>query len=92
MDSLIKSDVFFFITSIAVVLITLLLAALLVYGISILHTVRGISKQVKHEAELITQDIHDARDYARGTGFSLMGVVAMFKSIIARRFGNKRKK
>jgi hypothetical protein len=87
MDSLIKSDIFFFITSIAVVLITLLLAIGLVYAISILHTIEGISKQLKQEADLISQDISDVRNYARGQSWTIMGLTQLFKTIFSRRSG-----
>jgi hypothetical protein len=92
MDSLIKSDIFFFITSIAVVLITLLLAIGLVYAISILHTIEGISKQLKQEADLISQDIADVRTYAHGQSWTLRGLSALFKTIFLRRNGLSKSK
>lgn len=87
MDSLIKSDVFFFITSMAVILITILLAVGLVYVITILHTIKGISKQVKQEADLISQDIAEVRNYAYGQGWTVRGLVQLFKTIFGRRTG-----
>ena len=65
MDTLIHADVFFFITSIAVVIGSVLLAIILIYGILIFRDLLAISNKVKRETELIAMDIEEAREHIK---------------------------
>ena len=56
-----KSDVFFFITSTAVVVLSLVLLVALYYLIKILRDVKDISHTVKRESELILSDVDAVR-------------------------------
>ena len=51
MDDFYKQDVFFFITTIAVVLITVFSIVILAYVVKILHDVKYISKKAKTESD-----------------------------------------
>lgn len=62
MNSLIQADIFFFITSIAVIVITLAVLVLLVYGIKIARTISHISESVKKQSDEILTDIHQLRE------------------------------
>ena len=56
-----KSDVFFFITSTAVVVLSLVLLVAFYYLIKILRDVKDISHTVKRESELISSDVDAVR-------------------------------
>lgn len=62
MDSLFKSDVFFFITSCVVVLGGILLAVVLVYAIAIMRHISHVIGRARNEADKIISDVHDAKD------------------------------
>ena len=85
MDTLIKSEIFFFITSIAVVILTILLGMAAVYLIRILRNVDDISKKAKDEAALIKEDVADLRQNIRDEGIKVKSFVNFFKKIKGRR-------
>lgn len=58
MDSLIHADIFFFITTIAVIVLALLVAVLLGTGIAILWEVRSIARRTRREVERVFDGIH----------------------------------
>lgn len=57
MTELIKSDVFFFITAVAIVVVTIVILVALYYVIKILRDFEEISDIVKNESKLIAGDI-----------------------------------
>lgn len=77
MNQLVHADIFFFITSIAVVLITIVAVIFLVYAIKILQEVRALVKFLHEEAEKISGDLADVRAKLQAGG--LIGwLVQMF--------------
>ncbi len=74
MDTLIKSDVFFFITSIAVIVLGALIGAATVYLIRILRDVKAISERVKEETTATADDFREVRSHlkAQGLGFAAL--------------------
>jgi uncharacterized protein YoxC len=67
-DPFYKQDIFFLITSIAVAVLTILLAVLAVYLIKVFKDIKYITKKAKSEADLITEDIHELRQNVRQEG------------------------
>lgn len=61
MDSFLKSDIFFFITSVAVVIIAILLTVLIIYLIKVSRDIRYISQRAKTEADNIIEDVSQLR-------------------------------
>ena len=61
MEAVLKSEVFFFITSTAVVVLSVVLLVALYYLIKILRDVKDISHTVKRESELISSDVDAVR-------------------------------
>ncbi len=61
MESLIKSDIFFFITTICIVLVTILFVVILIYLIRVLKDIDFLSKKIKKEGEEIIDDAHNVR-------------------------------
>ncbi len=57
MDSLARSDLFFFITTIAVVLVTALVVAALIYVVRILRDIKSLSQKLEEGGDAIANDI-----------------------------------
>ncbi len=75
MDSLIKADIFFFITSVAVVVLALLGAVVFGMVIAVLVEVRKIATRTRREVEGIYNDIHAIRSEVReGAGAVRRGI------------------
>lgn len=69
MDAIAKSDIFFVITAVAVVLLSAFALVALVYVIRILRNVSDISDRTREEVSHIQEDIHAARSRMRQAGF-----------------------
>lgn len=61
MESFIKSDIFFFVTTICIVLVTLLFLVILFYLIRVLRNIDFLSKKIKEEGSEIIEDAHNIR-------------------------------
>lgn len=79
MDVIAKSDVFFFITSIAVIVLSAVVAVALVYAIRILRNVSHVSKIVSEESDLIAKDVSRLREEAENNGVKVGRLMRMFK-------------
>jgi prolipoprotein diacylglyceryltransferase len=87
MESLVKSDIFFFITSIAVTVLTVILVFLFYYGFKILKQIRFITNRFKEEGEFFLQDAKELRETYKGKLGSILSLVA---SVVA--FSKKKRK
>ena len=65
MESLLRSDIFFFITSVAVVVVTIFLVVALWYVIRILRNVKDVSDLIKKESVFVINDIAGVRTSIR---------------------------
>ena len=92
MNSLIQANIFFFITSVAVVLVTLLCLAILMYLVLILRDFRGVSRKVRQETELIAMDIDEARAHIKERGASMGSAFDFFKDLAGKGKKGKSKK
>jgi uncharacterized protein YoxC len=88
MDTLIHADIFFFITTISIVVVTIGFIIALIYIIKILRTVSKVGDKVKEESDEIIDDIKALRGNIKQQGFSFMNV----KNVIKMVFGKKRSK
>lgn len=84
METLAKSDVFFFITSVAVILLTAMCLIILFYGIRLFRTAVLISRKIKEEGDAISNDIAAIRTKVSEQGF---GIKTLF-NLISGFFGN----
>lgn len=87
MENVAKSEVFFFITTFAVVILTILLAVLIVYLIKVSRDVKNIARKARAEAENIIGDVKDLRENIKTQGERVKNMVSMFSG-----FNNKKKK
>lgn len=86
MEGLLKSDIFFFITSAVVIAIGVGLVIVLFYLINILRDVKDVSKTVKNETKEFAQDLSQLRSgVKKGKVFS--SLFSFFRAIFA---GSKR--
>ena len=61
MEDFLKMDVFFFVATLAMVLVTILISVALAYVIRFLRIVNRISETVEEETDMIRSDIQEAR-------------------------------
>lgn len=89
MDTIIHADIFFFVSTIALVVITLGLIVALVYIIKILRTISNVSEKVKDESDEILADIKNLRGTIKRQGFGLRNVTELIKMVFGRKKSKK---
>ncbi len=80
-----KSDIFFFITSIAVVILTMLLVVAIAYTIRILRNLDDISAKAKDEVGLIKEDISELRQNIKTEGTKIKHFANFFNKLKGRK-------
>ena len=68
MNTLIHADIFFFVTTIAVVVVGAALTVLIVYLVGVLRNAKKISEEFRAETVLLRQDLADLRAEVRRRG------------------------
>ena len=93
MADVMHADIFFFITSIATVVLTILLAIALYYAIRILHDVREVTEKIRKASNDLERDLDHLRNTVKGEGMRVKMIVEMVLSFITRQIpkGRKRK-
>jgi len=87
MQTLIHADIFFFITSIVVVLIGIGAIISIIFSILILKNLYRLSETVRDEAGHIAEDMDELR--AKAKGFSWVIAFQLFKKFFIKKFINK---
>lgn len=85
MNDFIKQDIFFFITSIAVVVLTVLVGVLLVYFIRISRNIHHISDKVRAETDVISEELGELRRNIRKEGVRIKHFAKFFGTIQRRK-------
>ena len=87
MDSLLKSDIFFVVTTFVVLGLGVLIAVALVYLVRILSDVKKLSKKVRQEGESIVEDIEGLRENIKKNTIKLSDILSFgfFRSKSARK-------
>lgn len=91
MDTLMHADIFFFVTTIAVVLVAIVFTIALIYLIVILKRVRDIAEQVREETILFREDVHQLRDQVKRTGFQAKAFFSLFQNLFSRKKSKRSK-
>ena len=78
MNNILKSDIFFFITSVAVIIIAILLVILIVYLIKVSKDIKYISQKAKAEADNIIQDVSTLRTNIKEQGGKVKDLANIF--------------
>ncbi|MEK7487804.1 MAG: hypothetical protein AAB598_00580 [Patescibacteria group bacterium] len=92
METLIHADIFFFITSIFVIFLTVGFGVALVYIIPILKDMRHLSALARDEGDKLTQDIDDLRSAVKEEGIKAKSILDYFLALFMRRQKVSRKK
>lgn len=79
MESLIHADVFFFVTTIAVVLVGAALTAVLIYLVFILRDIKTILRSARDEAQEFIADARRFRERIKEQGASLGQLLSFFR-------------
>jgi len=90
-ESLIHADIFFFISTIALVVISIGLCIALFYAIKILRTVREIAEKVQKESEEALNDIRRLRHELRDEGMKWKHVADLARHFFMRKGSKVRK-
>lgn len=86
-----KSDLFFVITSMAVIILTVIIAVLLVYIFLMLRNVKNVIDKVKVESDGMIEDIKELRLKIKADG-SIVRKASAFVTFFRSAFMGKRKR
>ncbi len=92
MESLIKADIFFFVTTIAVVCLSAACIVISVYLVKILRQIHEISDKVKSETNNIVGDIRDLRAAVREEGSKLKLISELLTQFMPKKKGRGKTK
>ncbi len=84
METLMKADIFFAVTTIAIALIAVVLVVALVYLILFLRDVTYISKRVKEESDEILQDVSALRLSLKSEGSKVRNILGFVTTLFHR--------
>ena len=90
MDTLVQADIFFFITSIAIVIVTIAVLIALFFLIQILRDVRYTSKRIREEADRIVSDVDDLRNFLKKEGKRAINLKELVGGVLHMFQGKKR--
>lgn len=85
-------QVFFTLTAAAIIVITILLAVVVIYAISIVRTIRRVVRTAEFAAELLKEDVMELRHSLKTRGFTLAALLSFFRHLGRRRIMSNRKK
>jgi hypothetical protein len=80
MSDFLKQDIFFFITTVAVIVLTLLLGLLLIYLIRIAKTLDEITKRVRQETDIIVDEVGELRAKIKREGIKIRHFAKFFSA------------
>ena len=84
MQTLVHADIFFFISSIALIVLSILLSIALYYAIGVLRAVREVSSRLKRASADIEHDLQLLRSQVKAEGQRVKGMADLFLGFIAR--------
>lgn len=85
MESIIKADIFFFITGMAVAIFTIGMIIVMVYVIRILNDMKRVSKTMLEESGRFASDIDSLREAVKSEGAKARTVANFFLKLFAHR-------
>ena len=85
MGTLIQADIFFFITGIFVIFLTVGFGVALVYIIPILKDMRHLSALAREEGDKLAQDIDELRSAVKEEGMKAKSILGYFLALFTRR-------
>lgn len=91
METLLKADIFFFITAISVIILTILLIASFYYILRILKNTKEVTDKVKKGSDVLAEDLSELRQNIKEEGAKIKHFSNFFESILNRRTRSKSK-
>ena len=82
MNSFLQSDIFFFITSISVIFITILVLIALIYVVKILKDVRGFIKAISSGTEALSEDLSEVRVKLKEKGIMSGLIISLLTTFV----------
>lgn len=92
MNTIIKADVFFFVTTIVVTVVGIFLTIALIYAIRSLRRIDSLSMRAKETGDKIIDDIDGFRDVIKSEGFRLGYIGSFLAKFFASSLGIKKRK
>ena len=84
------ADIFFFVTTIAVVVVAVAFVVVSFYLVGFLRRARDIADEVRAEAKLVREDVHEARMRVKAGGLRLAHLLDFFSGWGSRRAAAKK--
>lgn len=91
MESIIHADIFFFVTTLAIIVLAIGFIVLFVYLFRIVKDVQHISKKVREESDRIIGDVEEARLNVKENGLRITGVVDFIRTLFKRNRTSRKK-
>ncbi|MDQ3018640.1 MAG: hypothetical protein M3Q64_02105 [bacterium] len=91
MNDLTLVDIFFILTGIAVIIITIMLAVGLIYVIMFLRTIKQVALTAQRATEIVSEDIADLRDTIKERGMSVGALTSFAKNLSKKKIFPKKK-
>ncbi len=85
MSNLVHADIFFFITSIAVMLLASIFAVALVYMVFIVRDVRAIVARIRRASESLEGDLDALRSQVKQEGYKARAMVDLVLGFVGRK-------
>lgn len=85
METIIQADIFFFISSVAVIVFSICAIIIMIYVTRILRDMKHISKKVSEEGDKIIEDVEYLRETAKTEGMKMKNVADFFINLFIRR-------
>lgn len=80
-ESIMKSEIFFFVATVGFVVVTVLLIAGLFYVLSILKTIRQIANVAKEGTDTVVEGIKEAKESIQNGDFSTSFFTHLFRKL-----------
>jgi hypothetical protein len=90
METLIHADIFFFVTTIWVIIISAIAVVILWNVAYIVNDLRHISKKLREGGDVISEDLHDLHTVLHAEGASVNHVWKYFKHLFSHRQNHKK--
>ena len=85
MENIIKADIFFFITSVAVAIFIVGMIIVMIYVIRILNDMKRISKTILKESDKLANDMDSLRGAIKSEGAKARTIANFFLKLFSRR-------
>ena len=82
MNAFVQADIFFFVTTLAILVVTIAIVIALFFFIQILRDVRHVSKRAREESDRFLTDMEDLRRFLKKEGKRAIDVKGVLESII----------